>query len=158
MATFAIESNGRLEKTAVYYNGEQLGGVKEIFLNLDEEGTFDAIIQYEGTDKKIYTKQIFTDYFENARIVEPSFTEEEASNLHIIQFDSDGDIGNTIVAYDEEQLDGIVSIFLHIKGVQNETSIRSLFSMKKNIPEHPEFRAEISFRNQDDTISNENIF
>ena len=27
MATFAIESNGRIEKTAIYYNGEQLSGI-----------------------------------------------------------------------------------------------------------------------------------
>ena len=158
MPTIGIESNGRLEKTAVYYNGEQIGGLKEIFLNLDEEGTFDSIIQYEGTDKQIYTKQIFTDYFENVRVVEPSFTEEESQELHLLELESNGEIENTVVFFDEETLGGIVSLFLHIKGTQNKNGIRSMFSLKKNIPEHVEFKAEITFRNEDGSFETENVF
>jgi hypothetical protein len=158
MATFAIESNGRLEKTAVYYNGQQLGGVKEVFLNLDEEGTFDAIIQYEGTDKEIHTKQIFVDYFDNVRLVEPSFTEEEARNLHIIEVESSGSIDDAVVFYDKEELDGIICLFIHIKGSNAKNGIRSLFSFKKNIPEQVEFRADITFRNDDGSVDDENVF
>lgn len=158
MATFGIESNGRLEKTAVYFNGEQLGGVKEIFLNLDEDGTFDAIIQYEGTDKQIYSKSIFNDYLENTKIVEPSFTDEDADELNLLEIQSDGDIESSIVYYNEQELEGLVSLFVHIKGTQSTNSIRNLFSSKKNIPDHVEFKAEFVFRNEDDSIETEAIF
>ena len=157
MATFAIESNGRLEKTVVYYNGQQLGGMKEVFLNLDEDGTFDAILQYEGTDKQIKTKQIFDEYLENLKIVEPSFTEEEAAELHLLTVDSDGDIEDTIVSIDDEELDGIVSMFVHIKSAENKNGISAFFS-KDKIPAHMEFKAEITFRNEDDTLETEEIF
>jgi hypothetical protein len=158
MATFSIESNGRLEKTAIYFNGEQIGGVKEIFLNLDENGTFDSIIQYEGTNKQLYSKNIFNEYLENIKIVEPSFTEEEAQSLQLLTIESDGDIENSVVYFNEEQIDGIVSIFVHIKGVSTNNGLSSIFSFKKNIPEHVEFRADITFRNEDDSIETENIF
>ena len=158
MPSISIESNGRLEKTAVYFNGEQLGGVKEIFLNLDETGVFDAIIQYEGVDKKIYTKQIFSEYLENLKVVEPSFTEDEAEELQLLTFNSSGDIDNTTVSYNEELLEGIVSVFIHIKSAQNNNGIRSLFSMKKHIPEHVEFRAEATFRNEDESMETEELF
>lgn len=62
MATFGIESNGRLENTAVYYNGEQLAGLRQVLLNLAEDGTFDAVISYRGEDGRLYTKNPFTDY------------------------------------------------------------------------------------------------
>jgi hypothetical protein len=158
MATLGIESNGLLEKTAVYYNGEQLGGIREIFLNLDEDGIFDAIIQYEGKDKEIHTKQIFNDYPENARITEPSFTEEEAMDMQLLTVESDGDIESTMVFLNDEPLEGIVSLFVHIKGAQNKNGIKSLFSLKPNIPDHVEFKAEITFRNEDDSIETEDIF
>ncbi|MBI5324863.1 MAG: hypothetical protein HZB41_06265 [Ignavibacteriae bacterium] len=157
MATFAIESNGRLEKTVVYFNGQQLGGIKEVFLNLDEDGTFDAILQYEGTDKQIRTKQIFDEYLEDVKITEPSFTDEEAEELHLLSIDSDGDIEDTIVKIDNEELDGIVSLFVHIKSAENKNGISVLFS-KNKIPEHVEFKAEITFRNEDDTTETEEIF
>jgi hypothetical protein len=158
MATFSIESNGLLESTAVYFNGEQISGVKEIFLNLDEEGTFDAIIQYTGTDNVQYTKQIFTDYLENLKTVEPSFTEEEAAQLQLFTVESDGGIDSAVVLLNEEQLEGVVSVLIHIKtGGQNKGGIRSLFS-KPQIPEHDEFKAEITYRNADDTLETENIF
>ena len=158
MPTFSIESNGRLEMTAIYINGEQIGGVKEIFLNLTEEGEFDGIIQYEGSDKNIYTKQIFSEYLENLKVVEPSFTEDEAQELQLLTFDSGGEIENTTVLYNNETLEGIVSIFIHIKSAQNKTGIRSLFSSKSQIPEHVEFKAEATFRNEDGTIETEEIF
>jgi hypothetical protein len=157
MATFAIESNGRIEKTVVYFNGQQLGGIKEIFLNLDEDGTFDAILQYEGDDKQIRTKQIFDEYLENLKVVEPSFTEEEARELHLLTIDSDGDIKDTIVTIDEEELEGIVSLFVHIKSAETKNGIRAFFD-KNKIPEHVEFKAEITFRNEDDTTETEEIF
>ena len=158
MATFTIESNGRIEKTAVYFNGEQLGGIKEVFLNLDEDGLFDAILQYEGTDKQIHTKQIFSEYLTNIRTVEPSFTEEEAENLISLTVESDGFIENTIVLLDVEMLEGIVSVFVHLKGVENKQGIRNIFKNKTYIPEIPEFRAEITFRNEDDQLEMEAIF
>jgi hypothetical protein len=158
MATFSIESNGRLEKTAIYYNGEQIGGVKEIFLNLDEEGTFDAVIQYEGTDKQIYTKSIFEEYLENLRVVPPSFSEDEAEDLQMITIESNGDIESTTVLnkYDEVY-EGIVSLFIHIKGTESPGGIRSIFS-KKSVPEAAEFVADVTFRYEDDSIETERVF
>jgi hypothetical protein len=158
MATFGIESNGRLEKTAVYFNGEQLGGVKEIFLNLDETGTFDAIIQYEGTDKNLYTKQLFLDYLDNVKITDPSFTEEDAADLQLLEVESNGDINNTTVNFNRETLSGIVSIFVHIKAPQVKHGIRSYFENKSNIPDTVEFKAEITFRNEDDTLTTEAVY
>ncbi|MBM2815924.1 MAG: hypothetical protein HW421_2686 [Ignavibacteria bacterium] len=158
MATFSIESNGRLEKTVVYFNGEQLGGIKEVFLNLDEEGAFDAILQYEGSDKKLYTKQIFEGYLENVKTTEPSFTEEEAEQLQILTLESEGAIESSSVFFNEEPLEGIVSLFVHIKAANSKTGIRSFFSGKSNIPEHTEFLAEITFRNEDGSVVTENVF
>lgn len=158
MATFTIESNGRIEKTAVYFNGEQLGGIKEVFLHLDEEGTFDAILQYEGSDKQLSTKHIFNDYLSNLRVVEPSFTEEESQQLVSLTIESDGDIENTVVLLDNEVLDGIVSIFVHLKGVESKTGLRNIFKSKTYIPDIPEFRAEITFRNEDESLEMEAIF
>ncbi len=160
MATITFESNGRLEKTAVYINGEQVGGIKEVLLNLDEDGTFDSVIQYEGTDKVIYTKNIFTEQLENMRFVEPSFTEDEAENLRRITVESNGEIESTSVFGNEgEMLDGIVGIFLHIKaGTGPRGGIRALFGKNDNNGSGPEFKAQITFRNEDDSIDMEDIF
>ncbi len=158
MATFTIESNGRIEKTVVYFNGEQLGGIKEVFLNLDEEGLFDSIIQYEGTDKQLYTKHIFDEYLSNMRTVEPSFTKEESKDLINLQIESNGEIEETAVFLDGEELDGIVNLFVHLKGTESKTGIRSMFTSKTHIPEQPEFKAEITFRNEDETKETEEIF
>jgi hypothetical protein len=158
MATLSIESNGRLEKTAIYFNGEQCGGIKEIFLNLDEEGVFDSIIQYEGTDKNLYTKNVFSEYLEKIKIVEPSFTVDESRELQLLTIESDGDIENTTVFLNEDVLSGIVNLLVHIKGTNSKSSIGNILTFKKNIPEHVEFRAEITFRNEDDSIETEKIF
>lgn len=158
MPSIGIESNGRIEKTAVYYNGERVRGLKEVFVNLDENGTFDAIIQYKGADNKIYTKNIFSDYMSNLQTDEPAFSEEEAMELQLIDIESDGDIESSIVFLNDEQLEGIVSLFIHIKAVVSEKGIRNIFSSKKNIPEEVEFKAEITFRNEDDSIETEEIF
>lgn len=158
MATFGIESNGRLEKTAIYFNGETLGGIKEIFLNLDEDGTFDAIIQYEGTDKQLYTKQIFQDYFENVKIVDPPFDEEESEELQLLELESDGEIQNTAVFYNKEELDGLINLFVHIKSAQTKSGLRTFFSGNKDIPDHVEFRADFTFRNEDGSIDKEGVF
>ncbi|MFY8160548.1 MAG: hypothetical protein ACOVNU_04400, partial [Candidatus Kapaibacteriota bacterium] len=72
MPVFEIESNGLIENTVIYYNGKQIAGIKEVFLNLDEEGTFDSIIKYTGTDGALYTKNIFTDYLTNLKTTEPT--------------------------------------------------------------------------------------
>ncbi len=157
MATFSIESNGRLEKTAIYYNGEQLSGLKELFLNLDEDGTYDAIIQYEGTDKKIHTKDIFFDYFDNVKVTPAVFTAEEAKSLRLFTIESDGIIDNTEIFLDEEPLDGVVNIFIHIKPTENKSGLKSLFN-KNSIPDLVEFRAEITYRNMDNTLETEEIF
>ena len=157
MATLAIESNGRLEKTAVYFNGEQIAGIKELFLNLDEDGTFDAIIQYEGSNKQIYTKSVFNDYLDNIKVSEPTFTEEEARALQLLTVESEGYIDETFVYINDEQQDGIVSLMLHIKGAETSSGLRKLLN-KNNIPDTVEFKAEITFRNEDDSIETEEIF
>jgi hypothetical protein len=159
MATLGIESNGRIEKTAVYLNGERIRGLKELFLNLDENGTFDAIIQYEGSDKSLYTKQLFSDVLNNIMTAEPAFTEEEAMNLQLLEIESNGDIENTSIFKNQEPLDGIVSLLLHIKAAESQKSgLKSIFSSKKQITDGPEFKAQITFRNDDDSLDTEDIF
>ncbi|MFC2131367.1 tyrosine-type recombinase/integrase [Bacteroidota bacterium] len=155
--TIGIESNGRLEKTAIYYNGEQLGGIKEMFLNLDEEGAFDAIIQYEGSDKNLHTKQIFTDYFDNIKVVEPTFTEEESQELQLLTIESEGEVEETSVFLNDESLDGIISIMVHIKGTDQPSGLKAFFK-SKDITDKPVFTAEITFRNEDDSEETETIF
>jgi len=155
--TFAIESNGFLEKTACYINGQQVGGLKEVFINIDEAGIFDAIIQYEAKDKQIYTSQIFNDNLQNIKIVEPSFTEEEANQLALFEIESDGTVDNTTVFFNNEELVGVVSLFIHIKAVTGNKGIQYLFN-KPFINEQPLFKTEIIFRNEDDTFSTESIF
>ncbi len=159
MPKFAIESNGRIEKTAIYYNGDQLSGVREIFLNMGEDGTFDAVIQYQGTDDQLHSKQIFVDYLENVKTMSPSFTEEEAQQLQLLSVESSGEIENTVVTINDQPLDGITSLLLHIKApVKNDSGgLRSLFEAKK-IPEYTDFKAEMTFRNEDGSLSTENIF
>lgn len=159
MATFAIESNGLLETTAVYYNGKQIGGLKEIFISLDEDGAFDTIIQYEGTDKQLYTKDIFNDYMDKIKVVEPSFTEEEAEELYLFVIESDGTIEQTYIYENDEPdpLEGIVSVYIHIKASETKSGIKSYFK-RDSLPDHPEFRAEITFREEDGTTTMESIF
>ncbi len=161
MATFSIESNGRIEKTAIYYNGEQIGGVKEVMLNLSEDGTFDAVIQYQGKDNNIHTKQIFTDYLENLRVTEPSFTDEEARELRLLTVDSDGDIENTLVLLNDMPLEGLVDLMIQIRGgggATHQGGIRGLFGGRNDDAPRQEFRAEATFRNEDDSLSTEYIF
>lgn len=158
MKTFAIESNGRIDNTIIYINGEQIAGVKEIFININEDGLFDAIIQYEGIDKNIYTKNIFEDYLTNIKTTEPYLTEEEAQALRQLIIESDGNIENTTVLIDDEIQTGIVSLFIHIKASSNKNGIRSFFKAKTYIPETIEFRAEITYRNEDNSLETEEIF
>ena len=160
MATLGIESNGRLEKTAVYYNGEQISGLKELLLNLDEDGTFDAVIQYQGNDNKLYNKSIFNDLLTNIKVVEPSFTEEEAMNLRLLEIDSNGDIENTVVLMNGEELIGLVNLYLHIKSSHSPrgAGLMGFFGKSKDLPEAAEFKAEFTFRNEDDSLSTEGIF
>ncbi len=162
MPTISIESNGRLEKTAIYYNGEQISGVKELMINLDEDGTFDALIQYQGTDGQIHNKQIFADYIANLKVVEPSFTEEDAQELQLLTIESDGDIESCSVFINEQLADGIVSLYVHIKTGQSDDTKSSLLTMFK--PKKPvnmigsEFKSEVTFRNENNSIETEEIF
>lgn len=159
MPEFTIESNGLLEKTAIYYNGEQLRDVKEIFFNLDETGVFDAVVQYEGKDEQIYTKNVMRDYLEQVQTSPPSFTEEEARYLTRLTVDSDGDIESTIVALNGEEQFGIVSVYVHIKApTAPKEGIFSFFGGKKEIPDHPEFKANIVYREEDGRLTTEGVF
>jgi hypothetical protein len=160
MASFSIESNGRLEKTRVYYNGEQLGGVREVFLNLDEDGTFDAIVQYVGSDGQTHTKQIFNDHLDRLVVTEAGVTDEEAKSHRLLTVDSSGEIDDTLVLLDDTPLDGLVNLMVHIKGSPKagEKGIRALFTTRNEVSEDAEFKAEATFRNDDDSLSTERLF
>lgn len=161
MPVFEIESNGLIENTVIYYNGKQIAGIKEVFLNLDEEGTFDSIIKYTGTDGALYTKNIFTDYLTNLKTTEPTLTDEDAEGLRPLTIDSSGDIETTIVAIDDFEQDGIVSLLVHIVAPQTqEKKGFSLFGKKteKEVDMPPTFIADITFRNEDDSQETERIF
>jgi hypothetical protein len=141
MPELSIESNGLLETTAVYYNGEQLRGVRDLLINIDENGTFDAILQYKGSDGGMHTKRVLEEYLDNVQTGEPSFTEEEARSLRLFTIDSDGSLENTIVAIDGVAQNGIVSLYVHIKA-----------------PPELEFVAEITYREEDGRQTKEGVF
>ncbi len=160
MATFGIESNGRLENTAVYYNGEQLAGLRQVLLNIAEDGTFDALISYRGNDGQLYTRNPFTDYLDHIRTMPPSFTEEEAQTLRQLVIESDGNIEHTLVYLDGQPLEGIVHLFVSIS-VPDAAPPRgfSLFRTRSSEPlERAEFRAEITFREADGSQTTEPVF
>lgn len=159
MATLVIESNGRIEKTAVYVNGDQISGIRELMMNISEDGTFDCILVYRGDDEKAYTRNVFTEYLDHVQTREPAFTEEEAQYLQQLTVESDGDIGNTTVAINDEMQDGIVSLFVHIKApdTQNVSGIRRWFGGKASAG-RTEFTADITYRNADESIVTESVF
>ncbi|MBL7999242.1 MAG: hypothetical protein JNL32_11460 [Candidatus Kapabacteria bacterium] len=160
MPVLAIESNGRIEKTALYFNGEQIAGVKELFLNIDEDGTFDAVLQYQNESGDIVNKQVFTEYLDGLKTMPPAFTDEEAQQMQLLSVDSSGAIDDTFISINDQPLDGIVSMFVHIKApVKNNSSgLSSLFGKKAETTERGEFKAEVTFRNEDDSQSTEAIF
>lgn len=158
MAVLSIESNGLLEKTAVYYNGSQVAGIKELLLIMDEEGTFETLIQYEGTDKNVYTKQIFSEHLDNLKTVPPSFTEEEASELQLFTIESNGDIDDSVVFINDEPQEGVVSVFIHIKASKNKSGFLSFLKRNEQVNSEILFKAEITYRNEDDSIETEEIF
>ena len=159
MATLVIESNGRIEKTAVYVNGDQFSGIRELMLNVNEDGTFDCVFVYKGDDEKIYTRNVFTEYLDHIQTRDPSFTEEEAQYLQQLSIESTGAIETTTVAINDEMQDGIVSLFVHIKApdTQKTTGIRRWFGATSTAG-RAEFTADITYRNPDDSIVTESVF
>ncbi|MFM8438803.1 MAG: hypothetical protein ACKOAX_10020, partial [Candidatus Kapaibacterium sp.] len=154
-----VESNGRIEKTAVYLNGEQLDGIRELMVNINEDGTFDCVLVYTGDDGTQYTRNVFSEYADHVRTREPAFTEEDAVMLQQLAIDSDGSVESTTVAINEEPQDGIVALFLHIKApdTQNPTGIRRWFGGARSSG-RVEFTADITYRNADDSIVTESVF
>lgn len=141
MAEISIESNGRLENTAIYYNGEQVSGVKEIMLNIDENGSFDAILSYTGDDGRVYSKNVLIDFMDKLQTREPAFTEEEAASMRLLTVTSDGSLETTTVVRDGEEQSGIVSLFVDIKA-----------------PPETIFKAEITYRESDGQLTTEGVF
>lgn len=159
MRTFSMESNGRIEKTALYLNGEQIAGVKELLLHIDEDGVFDAVISYEGSDGQKRTKQLFIDHLEHLKTIPPVFTEEEAQLLQLLTVESTGEVEDTVLYLNDEPLEGVVDILVHIKIAQQAPGkIASLVKGKDSSSTDSIFRAEVTFRNEDETIETERIF
>lgn len=160
MRTISIESNGRLEKTAVYVNGEQVTGIKELLLSIDEEGTFNAIISFVSSSGNLLTKQVFTDDLSQLQRREAAFSEEEAMDLRSCAIESDGTLDNTSIFMNNEFIDGIISIMIHITidTVQRKESVfAKLFSSNRTLSE-TRFISEIVLRNPDGSESIESIF
>lgn len=141
MPELSIESNGRIENTAVYYNGEQLGGVRELMLNLEENGTFDAILTYTDENGQVVTRNVMSDLLEGLQTRDPSFSREEAESMRLLTIASEGDIESTIVSIDGNEQFGIVSLYLHLKA-----------------PPETTFRAEVTYREDADRLTTESIF
>lgn len=160
MAEFSIEGNGRIERTAVYFNGQQLDGVREVFVNISEGGEFDVLLMYVGTDGQHYTKNVFSDYLDNIKTEAPGFTEEEAQTLNLLTIVSDGSLDSTIIARNNEEQFGIVRLYVHIKApsVQVDKGLRSWFGGSKSIPERAEFVAEITYREDNGELTTEGVF
>lgn len=160
MPELSIEGNGRLERTAIYYNGQQLDKVREIFIHISEDGDFDALIMYVGSDGQHYTKNLFTDYLDGVQTEPPGFTSEEASSLQMLTIDSDGTLESTLLLRNNEEQDGVVRLYVHIKAptVEEGRGLRSWFGGSKNIPERAEFAAEITYREIDGSLTTEGVF
>ena len=160
MRTLSIESNGRLENTAIYINGEQIAGIRELYINIDEQGTFDSVISYIDGSGKLLSKQLFTDDIQSLQFKEAAFTEEDSLNLIQLTIESNGDLENTSVFINDDYADGIVSLTLHCKlGESKPQSLFEKFLSKAN-PQNEEsfFRSEIIFRNEDGSLTNQSIF
>ena len=160
MAEFSIEGNGRIERTALYFNGQQLDGVREVFVNVTEDGEFDVLLMYTGADGQSYTKNVFTDYLDNIRTEPPGFSEEEAQSMNLLTVSSDGTLESTIVLRNNEEQFGIVRLYVHIKApsVQESGGLRSWFGGMKSIPERAEFVAEITYREDNGELTVESVF
>jgi len=160
MAEFSIEGNGRLERTAIYFNGQQLDGVREVFVNISEDGEFDVLLMYVGSDGQSYTKNVFTDYLDNIQTEPAGFTEEEAQSLNLLTIASDGTLDSTMVARNHEEQFGIVRLYVHIKApsMPEGGGLRSWFGGTKGIPERAEFVAEITYREDNGEQTTESVF
>src|SRR5437763_12328906 len=98
MGQLSIVSNGRIENTTVCYNGEALGSVQELMVTLDENGTYMPVIQYIGTDHKIYNRQLFSEPLDAVNVMGPAAEFEEAGDgFHELEVESKGDIESTQV-------------------------------------------------------------
>jgi hypothetical protein len=160
MAEFSIEGNGRIERTAIYFNGQQLDGVREVFVNISEDGEFDVLLMYIGIDGQPYTKNVFTDYLDNVKTEPAGFTDEEAQTLNLLTIVSDGSLDSTVVARNNEEQFGVVRLYVHIKApsVQDGKGLRSWFGGAKSIPERAEFVAEITYREDNGELTTEGVF
>jgi len=148
LRTLEIRSSGRLENTTVHLNGEQIVGVRELFLNLKEDGTFDNWITYESTSNEILSKELFREYLADLNVNAEGFAAAGAS----LVFESDGNIDGTTIWRNEQRLDGLVEIFVYLRNVKT-----GWFKWRRDGQED-EFRAEAQFRNQDGSINGETIF
>ena len=160
MRTISIESNGRIEKTAIYVNGEQVSGISELLISIDEDGTFNTIISFEDQSGNIHTKNLFSDDLSLLKRKDPSFSIEDSIQLQVFTIESDGNLENTSLYMNEEFIEGVISIMIHLKAnfhKQKQTLLSSLFS-KKQLASEIYFQTEIVYRNSDDTHSIESIF
>lgn len=154
---FSLESNGRIERTALYLNGEQLGGIKELLINVNEDGTYTGVIAYVGTDGQLYTKSLFEDYLDKLKVVAPTVTEEEARSLQLFTIATNGTLDSTNLFLNDEPLYGVVDLFIHVKRADQPSFFQNLLS-KRAIGASDTFRAQIVFRNEDGSLSTENVF
>jgi len=160
MRTISIESNGRLEKTAVYVNGEQVTGIRELLLSIDEEGTFNAIVSFVSTSGILLTKQVFTDDLSQLQRREVAFSEEEAMDLRSFAIESDGTLDNTSIFMNNEFIDGIISIMIHIT-IETSQPKKGMFTKlfsKNSTLSQTRFITEIVLRNPDGSELIESIF
>lgn len=159
MLSITIVSNGRLERTAVYINGEQVASIRELFISINEDGEFNSAIKYLSSEKEELVKDPFNDELSLIQITEPSFTEEELENLQSITIESDGDLDNTMVFWNDEAQEGIISLFLHIKAPSKEKKqgLSGMFGKTTTMADSV-CTAELTFREFDDSITVEKVF
>lgn len=159
MLSISIVSNGRLERTAVYINGEQVAGLRELFISINEDGEFNSAIRYLASNNEEFVKDIFNEELSLIQITEPSFTEDELLALQTITVESDGDLDNTVVYWNDEAQEGIISLFIHVKAPSKEKKqgLSGMFG-KTNTLADSVCDAEITFREYDDSTTVEKVF
>lgn len=152
MRMLEIRSNGRLETTTLHLNGEQLVGVRELFIDLKEDGTFDAWLTYENADSQTLSKRLFSEYLEKLRVAPAGEVTAPLAPRSLV-IEGDGEIADTTIALDNERLDGLVELFVYLRRAQGGG-----FWKWKREGEHDEFMATATFRNEDGTLDHDTLF
>jgi hypothetical protein len=149
MRTLDIWSNGLIHQTILCFNSQQLVGVREFLLDLNEDGTFRVLINYEGADGEFRVKNPFTDHLVSLRTT--SLADDDVPRS-VLTIESNGTIESTAISFNQQELSGVVSLLIYMRRVR-EGVIHWLRHGDRD-----EFVSEITFREADGRLTQEVLF